>query len=373
MNPFRLIPLLLATSFATAAPTSHRDLPYTKSGHERHTLDLHLPEKSENPAPLIIWIHGGGWQGGSKENCQPLRQDWIQRGYAIASINYRLSSHAIFPAQIEDCKAAIRWLRANASTYHIDPSRFGVWGSSAGGHLAALVGTTGDMKSLDVGEHLDQSSRVQAVCDYFGPTDFKAFVTHPGYEKHASPTSPESLLLGGTVQEKPENATLANPITHVTPDDPPFLIVHGDQDPVVPHQQSELLYESLKTAGPSVHFHTILGAGHGNGFNGPEILPMVRSFFDLHLSAEKKPVAPSARTTNSKASTTPGRPQATDRQAPTFDQILTRFDTNQDGKITREEFRGPLPLFDRLDTNNDGTVTREEHQRLAHSPSPGNR
>jgi acetyl esterase/lipase len=370
MNTLRLLPILFLASWTTAAPVTHRDLTYSTKAHERHKLDLYLPEKTDHPAPLIIWIHGGGWQNGSKENCLPLRQGWIERGYAIASINYRLSSHAIFPAQIEDCKAAIRWLRANAATYQIDPAHFGVWGSSAGGHLAALVGTSGEVKAFDVGDHLDQSSSVQAVCDYYGPTDFKAFVTHPGYENHSTATSAESLLLGGTVKQKPDQATAANPITYVTPDDPPFLIVHGDKDPIVPLQQSELLYNSLKAAKRSVHFHTIQGAAHGQGFEGPEILPMVQAFFDLHLKDEKKPIAPIATTTNSKATTALTNPG--NRQLPTFDQVLTRHDTNRDGKIARDEFRGPPALFDRLDANKDAFVTSEEHQRLSTTvhPSP---
>ena len=165
---------------------AHRDLVYVGNGHERHKLDLFVPEKADGPLPLIIWVHGGGWQNGSKDGCPPLRDGYTERGYAVASINYRLSGHAVFPAQIEDCKAAIRWLRAHAKEYNLDPQRFGVWGSSAGGHLVALIGTSGDVKEFDVGANLDQSSRVQAVCDYYGPTDFTVFVTTPGYESHAT-------------------------------------------------------------------------------------------------------------------------------------------------------------------------------------------
>lgn len=117
--------------------TARRDLAYVGDGHERQTLDVFVPETADGPLPLIIWIHGGGWQNGSKDGCPPLRTGFTERGYAVASINYRLSGHAVFPAQIEDCKAAIRWLRAHAEEYGLDPQRFGVWGSSAGGHLAA--------------------------------------------------------------------------------------------------------------------------------------------------------------------------------------------------------------------------------------------
>ena len=152
------------------------------------------------------------------------------KGYAVASINYRLSQHAVFPAQIEDCKAAIRWLRANAAKYHLDPDHIGVWGASAGGHLVALLGTTGSVKELEgKGGNLDQSSRVQCVVDWFGPTDL---ATMGG--SHDKPGSPESRLIGGPVQENKEKARKASPLTYVSKDSAPFLIMHGDQDNTVP-------------------------------------------------------------------------------------------------------------------------------------------
>jgi acetyl esterase/lipase len=265
-----------------------RDLVYVPDGHERHKLDLYLPEKAEGPLPLIIWIHGGGWQNGGKENCLPLRVGCVSRGYALASINYRLSGHAPFPAQIEDCKAAIRWLRAHAKEHNLDPQRFGVWGSSAGGHLAALVGASGDVKEFDVGANTDQSSRVQAVCDFFGPTDFTVFVTTPGYESHAMDSSPESKLIGGAVLENKYKAACVNPITYVSGDDPPFLIVHGDKDPIVPNNQSWLLFDELKLEGVSARFHTIQGAGHGGpGFAAKDIDEMVFRFFEERLKGTR--------------------------------------------------------------------------------------
>lgn len=344
-----------------AGAKAHRDLAYVENGHERQKLDLYLPEKSDGRVPLIIWVHGGGWQNGTKDGCPPLRGGYLERGYAVASIGYRLSQHAVFPAQIEDCKAAIRWLRAHAKEYGIDPNRLGVWGSSAGGHLVALIGTSGEVKAFDVGANLDQSSRVQAVCDYYGPTDFSVFATTPGYESHATAASPEAKLIGGAVMENKEKAARVNPITYVTKDDPAFLIVHGDKDPTVPINQSQLLFEALKTAGVSVHFHTIHGAGHGGaGFNEPPIPEMVTAFFEQTLKA--KPGAPEAKTSESTTTAPAQKPGApTTRALPKFDDILARSDTNKDGKISREEFRGPAPLFDRLDRDKDGFVTREEH------------
>ncbi len=347
---------------------AHRDLIYVANGHERHTLDLFVPEKAEGPLPLIIWIHGGGWQNGSKEGCPPLRNGYTQRGYAVASINYRLSGHATFPAQIEDAKAAIRWLRANAKHYHLDPQRFGVWGSSAGGHLVALVGTSGDVKAFEVGANLDQSSRVQAVCDYYGPTDLTVFVTTPGYESHATANSPEAKLIGGAVRENKDKAARVNPITYVTNDDPPFLIVHGDEDAIVPLNQSQLLFDALKKTGVGVHFHTIKGAGHGQGFGGPEIAPMVSGFFDRVLKAKSLPSNQGeASTSESVASAMAAAPGTkakagapTTRAGMSWEQVRIREGVAADGRVLRDTFKGPAPLFERLDTNRDGALSRED-------------
>jgi acetyl esterase/lipase len=205
----------------------HRDLEYVKDGHERQKLDLYLPEKADAPLPVIVWVHGGAWRAGSKD--RPPALPFVTKGYAVASINYRLSQHAQFPAQIEGCKAALRWLRANARKYNLDPEHIGVWGASAGGHLVALLGTSGDVKELEgKGGNPEQSSRVQAVVDWFGPTDFLQMGG-----SHNDAKSPESQLLGGAVQENKEKAAKANPITYVSKDDPPFLIMHGDKGPTV--------------------------------------------------------------------------------------------------------------------------------------------
>ena len=252
-----------------------RDLEYVKGGHERQKLDLYLPEKVAPAAlPVIVWIHGGGWQAGSKDNCPAAA--FATQGYAVASINYRLSQHAQFPAQIEDCKAAIRWLRANAAKYHFDPDHIGVWGASAGGHLVALLGTTGDMKKWDVGDNLNQSSRVQAVVDFFGPTDFRTI--------KGGAESPVSKLLGGPIADNKEKAAQASPITYVAKGDPPFLIMHGDMDPTVAVSQSEKLAEALKKAGDDVTLKVLPGAKHGGReFASSENRKIIREFFDKHL------------------------------------------------------------------------------------------
>lgn len=265
--------------------TLARDIEYVPGGHERQKLDLYLPDANDTqsaskaPRPLIIRVHGGAWRSGSKDRTPAAR--FVEEGYVVASINYRLSQHAIFPAQIQDCKAAVRWLRANAGKYGYDPNRFGVWGTSAGGHLVAMLGTAGDVNEFDVGSNAGVSSRVQAVGDFFGPTDLTTMSSFWSTMNHDAPDSPESLLIGGPVQENKDKARRANPITYISKDDPPFLIVHGDKDPLVPRNQSEILCKALKDAGVAVTFYTVPGGGHG-GFQDPNVNPLVSDFFRKH-------------------------------------------------------------------------------------------
>ena len=263
--------------------TVHRDLAYVTDRHERQKLDLYVPDKGES-LPLIIWVHGGAWRGGSKEHYTPM--EYLKAGYAGASINYRLSQHATFPAQIEDVKAAVRWLRANAETYRLDPNQFAAWGSSAGGHLVAMLGTAGDVEAFEVGENLGVSSRVQAIVDYFGPTDFLQMDTQrlPDGLVHDAPDSPESQLIGGPIQEHKDRVAKANPITYVSKDDPPFLIIHGDQDKLVPYQQSVLLNKALEEVGVSVTFYKVEGGGHG-WFRDSKVPELTKAFLEKHLKS----------------------------------------------------------------------------------------
>ena len=261
--------------------TVYRDVAYVTNGHERQKLDLYVPDTGEN-LPLIIWVHGGAWRGGDKTHYNP--KEYLKAGYAGASINYRLSQHAVFPAQIEDVKAAVRWLRANAETYRFDPNRFAAWGSSAGGHLVAMLGTTGDVAEFEVGENLEVSSRIQAVVDYFGPTDFLQMDAHslPDGLVHDAPDSPESQLVGGPIQEHKDRVARANPITYVSKDDPPILIIHGDQDKLVPYHQSVLLHDALEEAGVTVTFYKVEGGGHG-WFKDPKVPELTKAFLEKHL------------------------------------------------------------------------------------------
>ena len=261
----RVLALLLAACSAWAQPEGVRvvrDITYAETPEKKLLLDLYLPEAASSPPPLVVWIHGGAWRGGNKNNCPgPLL---ARSGLAAACINYRLSHEAIFPAQIHDCKAAVRWLRANGGRYGIDAGRIGAWGASAGGHLAALLGTSGGVADLegDIGVR-EGSSRIQAVVDFFGPTDLLQMSQFPSSIDHDAADSPESQLIGGPIQENKERAQRANPIRYISPDDPPFLIVHGDQDMSVPLNQSQLLYGALRRAGVPARLEIIRGAGHG--------------------------------------------------------------------------------------------------------------
>ncbi len=261
-----------------------RDLVYGRSGGRDLRLDLYLPQNIEGKAvPVVLWVHGGAWREGSKEN--PPAVFLTTAGYAVASVNYRLSSEALFPAQIEDVKAAVRWLRASAAKYRLNPDRVGAWGSSAGGHLVALLGTSGGVAQLEgTGGNPEYSSRIQAVVDFFGPTDLLRMDDFPGAMVHNAPDSPESQLIGGPIQENPDRASRANPIRYVSEDDPPFLIAHGDRDPLVPLNQSELLLAALTKAGVPARLEVISGAGHG--FRGPKIEQMVQQFFDETLKKD---------------------------------------------------------------------------------------
>jgi acetyl esterase/lipase len=258
------------------------DLPYVKDGHASQKLDLYLPPKPAGP--LVVWIHGGGWRGGNKSN--PPGLPLLGKGYVIASVEYRFSQVAIFPAQIEDCKAAIRWLRAHATEYGYDPQRIGAWGASAGGHLVALLGVTGQIRDFDVGENLDQSSAVQCVIDWFGPADFPAYdpdLPTP-MVKRENPDSVLAQLFGGPISQHLELAKRGSPVTWVTKDAAPMLIMQGTKDPLVPLDQSQRLYDKLKAAGAEVQLDVIEGAGHGGPqFTLPDKLTLMGGFLAKHL------------------------------------------------------------------------------------------
>jgi len=270
------------------------DIPYTTVS-EAQKLDIYLPDKGDGPFPVILNIHGGGWIGGDKAYKQVLSMlEGLKRGYAVVAINYRLSGEAIWPCQINDCKAAIRWVRANADQYKMDPDKIAAWGSSAGGHLSALVGTSGDVKALEDPSqgNPEQSSRVQAVVNWFGPTDFLKMDDHlkaSGVKKpmkHSTPDSPESKLIGKNLEDAPELVKEANPDSYVSADDPPFLIQHGLEDNLVPYQGSVILVRKLGDVlgHENVSLELFPATRHGGpAFGSEENLERVFRFLDKHL------------------------------------------------------------------------------------------
>jgi acetyl esterase/lipase len=320
----RLIVLFIAlapiVSFAqekAASPKSEtkngvrilRDIEYVSNGVAAQRLDLYLPEKpSDKPLPLLVWIHGGGWLGGSKN------ENWgaasTARGdYASASVEYRFSDKALFPAQIQDCQAAIRYLRAHAKEYNLDPDRIGVWGASAGGHLVALLGTSGGKNAFPkIGGNEDQSDRVQAVIDVFGPADFTTVKSQAAADKAVKNifnfddlSSPYAKLIGAPMGESAEKEKAVSPVTYVSKDSPPFLIIHGTADTLVPFAQSAELEAALKKAGVEVLLQPVPGAGHGGPqFTSLAAQKLYRDFWDKHLKGAdvKVEALPESEVTN---------------------------------------------------------------------------
>lgn len=259
------------------------NLEYSRPATGALLLDLYLPKTPPTPArplPVVLWIHGGGWKSGSKENC-PLT--WlVAEGYAVVSLGYRLSWAARWPAQIEDARAAIRWLRTNAARYGLDPTRIAVSGGSSGGNLASIVGTA----PAAIGESI--SSRVGAVIDFYGTSDILTLPVNlpdPGKTDANLAASNGAKLLGGIVRDRPDLARSASPLHNITPDDPPFLILHGDKDDQVPLGQSERLHARLREVGIPSEFHVLPGAGHGGkAFDAPEVRGWIRAFLARSLA-----------------------------------------------------------------------------------------
>ena len=262
-----------------------KDVFYAGNKNARQSLDLILPKKraGDKPLPLLVFIHGGGWRNGSKTSGLGRVMPYLQTGKFVgATIGYRLSGEAKWPAQIHDCKAAIRWLRGHDKKYGFDGDQITVWGTSAGGHLVAMLGVSGDVKDLEgkIGSHLDQSSRVTNVINFFGPSELLTMNDFPSKMNHNAADSPESLLIGGAIQENKEKTRNASPITYVSKDDANILIMHGDKDPLVPHQQSVSFHAALRKADVNSIFVTVAGGGHG--FGGAQVDARLKAFLQKY-------------------------------------------------------------------------------------------
>ena len=280
-------------AIGSAAPLAQRggvqkDVTYCTADGVQLKMDLYLPAGGANapPAPAVIYAHGGSWRAGDKSEAELLAPGLVASGYVVASINYRLAPQYRWPAQIEDVKCAIRSLKANAAQYNLDPSRIGLWGASAGGHLVSLAGLAGPQAGLEGnGGYPEQSSNVQAVVDMFGPSDFTV-PPDPGSAPRIE------ALLGKPLAQAGALLAQASPVTYVSKDAPPFLILHGDKDTVVPFSQSQTLYDRLKAAGASATLLTVKNAEHALIPSGGPISPglielgrIILDFFDRNVRA----------------------------------------------------------------------------------------
>ena len=278
-----------------------RDVPYATQS-DAQKLDIYMLHRRDKPCPVIVWMHPGGFHEGDKGgsaieplariNMIQLVQLMLERGYAVVSINYRLSDEAIFPALISDIKAAIRWIRANAPKYNFNADKIVAWGSSAGGYLAAMLATTAHVKELEdlsMGNP-DQSSRVTAAVDWYGPTDFLQMdPQHIQLGEEANvhdPSSPESRLMGASVTQVPDKCKAASPITYITPESAPIFIQQGTGDPVIPYPQSMMLAEGMAAAigKENVILELFENAGHADAaFFAAENVNKILDFLDKYI------------------------------------------------------------------------------------------
>lgn len=288
MKPILLSLLLpiLAHSQTASVPGFKvlRNQDYVGAGNVRQMLDLYLPEApSAELRPLLVYIHGGGWAAGSKDRAEVLTG--LIKGTPLvgASLNYRFSNEAKWPAQIHDCKAAIRWLRAHAKEHGINPDKIAAFGISAGGHLVSMLGVTGGEKDLEgtLGLHLDQSSRVTCVLDFCGPSNF---LTFGGKGSTIDPDDPKGALarlIGGPLKDKREIGQNASPVNHLSSDDAPFLIIHGDKDTIVPYAQAQEFDAALEAAKlPST---LITGTDGPHVFVSAPLIERMKAFLGRHL------------------------------------------------------------------------------------------
>ena len=278
--------LLAILGLGLLAPMSlaavQRDLTFARvDGHELK-LDLYLPEGK--PAGLIVWVHGGAWRGGSRDQVDV--HGLTALGWAIASVDYRLSTVARFPAQIHDIKAAIRYLRANAAALGFPPDRFVVAGSSAGGHLAVLVGVTNGLSALEgsVGDNPGASSDVQAIIDLYGASDLTTILGQSSRHGLDVRVPALDLLLGAQPTAVPELARLASPVFQLDAHDPPLFLLHGEKDDQMPPEQAHELAAAYEKLGRPLHFEIVPGVGHGDpAFTTEARLREMDQFLRQHL------------------------------------------------------------------------------------------
>ncbi len=273
------------------------DIPYTKAGNVELQLDIAMPKEGAGPFPAVVCVHGGGWHSGSRKSYTPVIWQCAQRGYVGVTVSYRFAPQHQFPAQIEDVKAAVRWLRANAAKYKIDPDRIGATGGSAGGHLVGMLGVASKEDKLEGnGGNAELSSRVQAVVPMFGGFDLTVAWEHSTQQPPVQAAYLRKVgegLIGGAPRAKPDAWKAASPVTYATKDDPPFLLIHGTADTLVLLEQSELMEKRLREVGVPVQLMRVQDAGHGfKGKDLEDVSNATFAFFDKHLKGEAKTVPP---------------------------------------------------------------------------------
>ena len=284
-----------------AGVTLRRNLPYDDG--PLRTLDLYLPTgRLTAPRPVILCLHGGGWHGGDKADERERALRFVAQGYVAACANYRLSPDCGFPGQIEDVKSVVRWLRSNATRLGLDPEHIGVIGPDAGGHLAVLLGAMNSCLLYESGGSLDQPSHVAAVCALSAPSDLAKL--YASAQAAGTTTAADIImLLGGPPAQVPVPTNASNPLLFADAQTPPMLLIHGDQDPLVPLEQARLLYDGLVAKNLGVHLHVIHGAGHaGAAFEAPDIHALEDAYFAKTLRPQGPPPnAPDATLSESTA------------------------------------------------------------------------
>ena len=280
--------------WSVAASQCWIDIDYAGDNITGHKLDIFLPKSGAAPFPVVVAVYGSAWFSNNSKGATfqtGLGQALLQAGYAVISVNHRSSRDAVFPAQIQDVKAAIRFIRGNSKAFQLDTGFVGITGWSSGGHLSSFAGVSTGIKSREidgqsielegaVGKFTEFSSDVDAVVDWFGPTDFLIMDQCGSSFSHDDPKSPESSLVGGSIQENKTMCALANPSQYTRSGNPPFLIFHGDKDPLVPHCQSQQLYDGLQKAGVDSELVIIKDGGHGPGVMIPVYYEQMIAFFD---------------------------------------------------------------------------------------------
>ncbi len=292
LSVFILVAILASCSSSDENATTYTNVSYA-SVSSSNKLDIYVPSSGNGPFPVVVWIHGGAFMMGSKSMVSGVEPYLVSKGYAVVSVDYRLSGEALFPAQIYDVKAAIRFIKANAAKYNLNANKIATWGESAGAGLAALAGTSGGVASLEdmsMGNS-DQTSTVQATVDLFGPINFLTMDSQwitlgVSGQSHDAANSPESILMGGAIQTKQALCNMYNPETYITADDPAFYIQHGSSDVLIPYLQAKSFYDKLVPVigSDKVTYNLLSGAGHASSaFGTTSNLDLLIAFLDKYL------------------------------------------------------------------------------------------